>query len=161
MKNKKTAGTTLLILTLMLSACETPYPPTMRPDYTIRVTPSAQGGTAIPPTCPSWSAERANPYDNQPLPQYGCTDARNLAAMVETPNDLVRPRELGPMRGVAAVGAMRRYDNNQQRGLIVPGAESNQVAITTASTSASQLSGDITAGAPGAAPSTASSAASP
>jgi len=140
-----------------LTACQL-YDPTPHPDYAIRVTPTIQGGIATPPECPSWSKEVIDPYDNQPPPQYGCADARNLAMTVETPNDLVLPRDLGPMRGVEAVGAMRRYDNNQTRGLIHPGTEDNQAAVTTASSGASSLSGDITGGASSGSSSSAASA---
>ena len=71
--------------------------------------------------------------------------ARNLALQVERPADLVEGRELGPQRGVTAVGAIRRYDNNQTRGLIDPenGADS-VAAATTAVTAQSTLTGDVT-----------------
>lgn len=130
-----------LALLMMATACAD-ISPTMRPDYAIRVVPTAQGGVALAPACPSYAAETANPFDNQPMPQFGCADARNLAAMVERPNDLVQPQDIGPMRGVAAVGAERRYDNNQTRGLIWTGADTNVVAATSSPAPASQMSGD-------------------
>ena len=130
---------------LALGACD-PYAPTLRPDYAIRVTPTAQGFVATPPTCPSWATATKDPFDEQPDPQFGCATARNLAAMVENPKDLVEGRPLGNERGVTAVGATRRYDNNQTRGLIWTGNEDNAVAVTTSSASASSLSGDITGG---------------
>jgi hypothetical protein len=138
---------TLVIFGLLaLTACD-PYDPTYHPDYAIRVTPTPAGGVATAPSCPSWATENTDPFDNQPVPQFGCSDARNLAAQVEKPNDLIQPRSMGDMRGVAVVGAIRRYDNNQTRGLITTGAEVNQVATTSASTSASSLTGDVTGGA--------------
>jgi hypothetical protein len=42
---------------------------------------------------------------------------------------------------------MRRYDNNQPRGLIWTGNEDNSVAVTTSSAPSSSLTGDITGGA--------------
>jgi len=135
----------LVLGLLALIGCEELYPPTMRPDYTIRVTPTAQGSVAAAPECPSWNDALANPLDNQPLPQYGCASARNLADMVENPNDLVEGRDLGKSRGVTAVGSIRRYDNNQPRGLIMPVSETSQSATTTAPTGASSMSGDVTA----------------
>lgn len=132
---------TALAALLFVAACAD-IDPTLRPDYAIRVVPTAQGGVAFPPACPSYAAETANPFDNQPMPQYGCADARNLAAMVERPNDLVQPQDIGPMRGVAAVGAERRYDNNQTRGLIWTGTDPNVVATTTSPAPASSMSGD-------------------
>lgn len=136
---------------LALVACEDPYTPTPRPDYTIRVVPTtqqgpSQGSIAVPPTCPSWNTEVVDPYDDQPLPQFGCADARNLALMIDNPNDLVKGRPLGEARGVQAVGTIRRYDNNQPRGLIMPGADGSSAAITTAPTASSTLSGDETGG---------------
>ncbi|MDE1900215.1 MAG: hypothetical protein KGI37_01045 [Alphaproteobacteria bacterium] len=143
----KTLPRPALLLTglLALSACSI-YDPTPRPDYAIRVTPTAQGGVATPPACPSYATATADPFDNQPMPQFGCADARNLAMEVETPNDLVHPREMGGARGVESVGAIRRYDNNQTRGLIVPGAEDNTIAATTSSSATSSMSGDVTGG---------------
>lgn len=116
----------------------------MRPDYSIRVTSTPQGSVATGPDCPSWSKDNANPFDNQPLPQHGCAHARNLADMIENPDDLVEGRTLGKGRGVTHVGAVRRYDNNQTRGLIWTGKDVNEVAKTTSSTAASSLTGDAT-----------------
>jgi type IV pilus biogenesis protein CpaD/CtpE len=136
---------------LTLAACENPYASTLRPDYTIRVTPTAAGNVATAPTCPSWNDESVNPFDNQPLPQFGCATARNLADMIENPKDIVEGREMGKERGVTAVGAVRRYDNNQTRGLIMPSADSSKSAATTSPSSSSSIVGDVTGG--GASPS--------
>jgi hypothetical protein len=143
---------------LVLTACD-PYDPTLHPDYAIRVTPTQSGGIAVAPPCPSWATETTDPYDNQPVPQFGCSDARNLAAQVEKPNDLIEPRTMGEMRGVTAVGAIRRYDNNQTRGLITTGAEVNAVATTTSSAASSSMSGDVTGGASASSSSSSSSSA--
>ena len=136
---------------LALAACDM-YTPTLHPDYAIRVTPTThegvKGSVATPPPCPSWNTEMADPFDNQPMPQFGCATARNLASTIENPNDLVEGRTLGKQRGVAAVGAVRRYDNNQTRGLIMPAAETSAAAVTTASTGSSSMTGDITGATP-------------
>ncbi len=141
---------TLAFLTpclLALAACANWFPPTAQPDYAIRVAPTVDGhGEATPPPCPSWSGAVTNPFDNQPYPQYGCAHARNLAAMIERPNDLVEGRNLANQRGVMAVGAVRRYDNNQPRGLVMPSADTNAIAATTAASPSSGMTGDITAG---------------
>lgn len=137
---------------LAVAACAEWFPPTPQPDYAIRVAPTVDGrGEATPPPCPAWSEAVTNPFDNQPYPQYGCAHARNLAAMAERPEDLVEGRKLANQRGVLAVGAVRRYDNNQTRGLVMPSADTNSIAATTASSPSSSMTGDITAGgAPGA-----------
>jgi hypothetical protein len=143
---------------LALSACGDPYQPTPRPDYAIRVTKTVQGSIAVPPPCPGWTTAVSDPFDNQPLPQFGCATARNLAEMVEKPSDLVEGRKLANERGVHAVGEVRRYDNNQARGLIMPAAEDSQVAVTTAPTATSALSGDITGAASSSSPSSSAGA---
>ncbi len=130
---------------LALTGCEDPYDPTVRPDYTIRVVPTAQGYKAIEPTCVDW-ANAPDPYDNQPMPQFGCASQRNLAAMAENPKDLVEGRPMSNTRGVTQVGAIRRYDNNQTRGLITPDSESSQIAVSTAASASSIMTGDVTGG---------------
>jgi len=144
---KKTSLLIMALTPLVIAGCMDPYPPTLKPDYTIRVISSPKGDIAVPPECPSWATATADPYDNQPPPQYGCATARNLALMVEKPGDLVHGRELGAQRGVTAVGAIRRYDNNQTRGLIYPAASpGTSVEVTSASTATSSMTGDMPQG---------------
>jgi Pilus biogenesis CpaD protein (pilus_cpaD) len=144
---------------LALAACD-PYPPTMTPDYSIRVMPSQNGMVAIPPNCPSWSADTKDNYDNQPDPQFGCATARNLALTVERPEDLVQPKPMGDTRGVVMVGAIRRYDNNQTRGLIYTSdTDDATMDATTAPTGSSQLTGDVTGSGGGSSGGSSSSAA--
>jgi len=131
---------------LALAGCDAIHAPTPRVDYTIGVAHEGTKTTTIPPACAPWSGDEASPLDGQALPQFGCATARNLASMIETPDDLVEGRDLDNERGVTAVGAMRRYDNNQPRGLILPTTDSSQAAASTAATSSSALTGDITAG---------------
>ncbi|MFA4995259.1 MAG: CpaD family pilus assembly lipoprotein [Bdellovibrionales bacterium] len=136
----------LSVSLLALTGCSDIFHSTMRPDYSIRVTSTPQGSVATAPECPSWSEETTNPFDNQPLPQYGCAHARNLAEQIENPDDLIEGRTMGKERGVTAVGSVRRYDNNQTRGLVWTGPDVNEVAKTSASSSASSMSGDVTGG---------------
>jgi hypothetical protein len=135
---------TLLTL-ISLGACQIYYP-TPQPDYTIRVMHSNGNYTAIPPTCMNWSTDTINPYDNQRDPQFGCASARNLALMVDKPSDLVNPHATDEGRAVSDVGAIKRYDNNQTRGLIWTGSDPNQAATTTASTPNSAITGDSAGG---------------
>jgi type IV pilus biogenesis protein CpaD/CtpE len=141
----------LFISRALLAGCQI-YDPTPTPDYTIRVTPIEDGMAALPPTCPSWVTAVTDPYDNQPLPQYGCANARNLALMIDRPKDLLHGRDMGPSSGVTTVGAMRRYNSNQSRGLIDPSSQSDtSVSATTAPTSSSPMTGE-TASTPGGGP---------
>lgn len=149
---------------LLLAGCESPqiYPPTPKPDLTIHVVPTPNGMTAVPPTCPSWASATIDPYDNQPLPQFGCATARNLAMMVERPEDLVHGRDSGNSSGVMAVGSMRRYYNNQTRGLIYPSsAPDTAVDATTAPSAASPMTGDATGSAAASSSSSSSAPAAP
>lgn len=155
----------LLILSLApLAACQV-YEPTPKPDYTIQVMPTSQGMVAIPPTCPSWSADITDNYDNQPVPQFGCASARNLALMADNPEDIATGRNLGETRGVTMVGAIRRYDNNQTRGLIYPSSSiDSSVDSTTSPAAASTMTGDVTgaaAASSASSPSSSSSSSSP
>ena len=135
---------TCLLGLLIISGCADPYPPTPRPDYVIRVVPSGHGGfVAVPPTCSSWITDTTDPFDHQPTPQFGCATQRNLAMMVENPEDLVKGRPLGPANGTTAVGSMLRYTNDQTRGLLWTGRESNTVATTTSSKATSSISGEV------------------
>src|ERR1700733_3647894 len=115
---------------------------TPAPDYTIQVVPAANShaAQAIPPECPRWSDNDLNFFDNQPLPQFGCADARNLAIMVDNPEDLLQGRNPGPANGVTTAGAIIRYNNNQTRGLIDLQEQPNtSPAATTAPAANSKL----------------------
>jgi hypothetical protein len=127
---------------LSIGACG---PITPAPDYTIRVVPATNGQTAqaIPPECLRWSDDDLNFFDNQPLPQFGCADARNLAMMVDNPEDLLQGHNPGPANGVTTAGSIMRYNNNQTRGLIDLGSQADTTdAATTAPTANSKLTGD-------------------
>jgi len=116
-----------------------------RPDYTIRVEPATdgQGFVALPPPCPAWTDNPATTLDNQPLPQFGCADARNLALMVDRPEDLLQGRPLGPASGVTAAGTIIRYENNQTRGLIyISPSSDNSIDVTSAPSANSGLTGE-------------------
>jgi hypothetical protein len=154
-------STLLISISLLgLAACD-PYPPTPTPDYTIRVMHSQSGMVALPPTCPNWSTDTKDPYDNQPDPQFGCANARNLALTVEKPEDLVQPRSLGDARGTVMVGAIKRYDNNQTRGLVYTASSpDNSVDATTATTATSPMTGDATSSSGGSSSSSSSSSSS-
>lgn len=134
-------GASLLAIALATTSC-VELPPTPKPDYKIHVKTEGNKTTAVPPTCASWNSDMTDPYDNQPLPQFGCANARNLAMMVERPEDLVEGRPMGAASAVTSLGAVIRYDNNQTRGLLWTGSDPNTVATTTSSTPASSLTGE-------------------
>ena len=144
----------LIVLPAMLMAlvaCDTVYPPTPQPDYMVHTVQTPKGLVAVPPPCTSWSANTLNPYDEQPLPQFGCATARNLAMMVERPEDLVKGRDFGNSSPVTTVGALRRYNSNQTRGLLDVSTSADMApAATTMSTPNSGINGDAPTAAPAA-----------
>lgn len=56
------------------------------------------------------------PY--QAVGQLGCASRANIAAMVADPRDLARPRTLDSADGIHAVGAMKRYHEDEVRELL-------------------------------------------
>lgn len=57
---------------------------------------SYQQHVAHVPQCGDWSVNLAKTYENKPMPNLGCAQQKNLAAMVADPMDLKRPRNLAP-----------------------------------------------------------------
>jgi type IV pilus biogenesis protein CpaD/CtpE len=95
---------------------------TTSPDYSIKLAPTAdgQGYVAMPPACPAWSNNDLNLVDNQPLPQFGCATSRNLAIMVDRPEDLIKGRTPDAANGASSAAAMERYNTNKTTPLINP-----------------------------------------
>lgn len=112
---------TALSLLFALGACEM----SPKPDNRIRLMPAANGkGTvAVPPECLNWQSAATAPQDNNPWPQFGCAQARNLAAMVERPEDLETPKPLGPADGVASAISIQNYRVGKTKALIDAKAE--------------------------------------
>ncbi|PTW62710.1 pilus assembly protein CpaD [Breoghania corrubedonensis] len=46
--------------------------------------------------CGRWTESLSNQFNNADHPDFGCATQSNLAAMVDDPVDLLRPREMGP-----------------------------------------------------------------
>lgn len=134
-----------LLLAMIATTSCVELPPTPKPDYKIHVKAEDGKTTAIPPACASWNTDITDPFDNQPLPQFGCATARNLAMMVERPDDLVNGRPAGAPDAVTSLGAVIRYHNNQTRGLLWTGSDPNTIATTTSSTPASSMTGETAA----------------
>lgn len=115
------------LLLFVLGGCMT-----TTPDYRIKLMSSPDGTVAVPPECPSWAdAETGSPLNNGPSPLFGCASARNLAAQVARPEDLIEGRDLGAPDAVAASAAVARYRAGKTTPLINPGAPA-PVATTKA-----------------------------
>lgn len=111
----------------MVGGCEAlqnPFAYSRAPDYRIRLTEDPDGRLqAVPPECPSWRTESNSFLQNEPWPQYGCANARTLAAMIERPEDLLEGRELGPASGTVTAQSIRRYNEGKTTALIDPNAK--------------------------------------
>jgi hypothetical protein len=105
-----------LAVTTLLGACEV----APSPDHTIKLMPSADGKRtiAVPPECLSWHNYANGPLENQPWPQYGCAQARNLAAQVERPEDLVAGKPLGSGDAVLSSASIQNYRAGKTKALI-------------------------------------------
>ncbi|NTU76691.1 MAG: hypothetical protein HGA90_02595 [Alphaproteobacteria bacterium] len=114
----------LLLASASLSACNDFLTTAPTPDYRIQVMPSpyGKGMIAVPPECPDWRTTYSGSFENQPWPQYGCAQARNLAAQVDNPEDLLQGRDPGPASGEAAATSMARYISGKTEPLSDPNA---------------------------------------
>jgi hypothetical protein len=120
-------------MVLPLLGCEDLNRTTPAPDQTIKIAPSLDGkhSLAIPPECPNWRTADLSPFENQPLPQFGCANARNLAAMVDRPEDLVSGRDSGDANGAVAAAGMQLYLQGKTAAFIDPNATSPTAQTAT------------------------------
>lgn len=61
------------------------------------------------PACPDWSKPAGGDPTNTPSSNFGCASARNLAAMIAEPADLVAPDEPGPANAERLARAVERH----------------------------------------------------
>jgi pilus assembly protein CpaD len=115
---------------LLLCGCTGYDPDEPKPDYRIKLMRSNDGKRtiAVPPDCPDWNTVSTNPLENQPWPQYGCSTARNLAAQVVRPEDLIDGRDSGSTHGATSALAMGRYIDGKTRPLVDPNAKAPAVS---------------------------------
>lgn len=123
------------VAVFLLGGCEeawnNPFEMSSTPDYRIKLMTRPDGRLeAIPPECPSWRTENNSPWQNDPWPQYGCANARNLAAMVEQPEDLIVGRALDPASGSRAAYSIKRYNEGKTAALIDPNAKAPAQVFT-------------------------------
>lgn len=64
---------------------------------------------AVAPSCPNWDMHPYYEFGSQPLPNLGCADRTNLAAMVVNPQDLVDGHTASQPFGQAALNGEVRY----------------------------------------------------
>lgn len=67
------------------------------------------------PDCtPLWEQDLAHQSNNQPWESFGCATMSNLAAMVEDPADLIRPRNMDPRDGGRRATVFDAYREGEQ-----------------------------------------------
>lgn len=67
-----------------------------------------------PECAPLWQQDLAHQSNNQPWASFGCATQANLAAMVEDPADLLRPRDMDPRDGDRRDTVMDAYRAGNQ-----------------------------------------------
>jgi len=145
---RRIASLAFLAIALPLMGCEDLNRNTPAPDQTIKVVPSLDGKhtLAVPPDCPSWRTEGLSPFENQALPQFGCATTRNLAAMVEKPEDLLSGRDPGNANGAVASAGVQLYLQGKTAAFIDPNAQAP--SAQTGGRSGVNMSGGSSGGTP-------------
>jgi len=79
-----------------------------------------------PQCAPLWEQDLAHQSNNQPWESFGCATNANLAALVEDPADLLRPRDADPRDGGRRTNVMEAY----REGDVTHADRSNDERIT-------------------------------
>ncbi|MDD3288324.1 MAG: CpaD family pilus assembly lipoprotein [Alphaproteobacteria bacterium] len=108
---------TLLVVGMVLSACAPTQPPV--PDHRIKVVEYSGGAySVVAPECEQWADYKPDPFSNQVWPQFGCSNARNLAAMIDNPRDLVAGRDMGDADAVNTTRGIDLYRTGKTKELL-------------------------------------------
>jgi pilus assembly protein CpaD len=83
-----------------------------------------------PECAPLWEQDLAHQSNNQPWESFGCATVSNIAAMVEDPADLLRPRDQDPRDGGRRTTVMDAYREGEQTHATRTGDE--RVSISNA-----------------------------
>ncbi|HEX8899732.1 CpaD family pilus assembly protein [Vitreimonas sp.] len=67
-----------------------------------------------PECAPLWEQDLAHQSNNQPWASFGCATNANLAAMIEDPADLLRPRDMDPRDSNRRSTVMEAYREGAQ-----------------------------------------------
>ncbi len=115
-----------LLLLIALGGCLSAT--TATPDYRVRIAQTPDGkAVALPPECLEWSEHGLGAaWGNDSAPPLGCAQARNLAAQIDRPEDLIEGKERGAADPVAASASIARY----RAGKTVPLIDPNKTAPT-------------------------------
>lgn len=117
----------LLLAALAVAGCNGLLSSEPAADHRIQVVQSHGKAVAVPPACADWSEkEWGHPWSNDTWPSYGCAQARNLAAQVENPKDLIKGHDLGPADPITSTAAVARYQSGKTTPLIDPNVNNPQ-----------------------------------
>lgn len=71
---------------------------------------------AVTKECGDWSEDLGSTYSNAAHPNFGCAMQHNIAAMVANPEDLERPRAMGPVLAGNRTETMKIFIENSTTG---------------------------------------------
>jgi pilus assembly protein CpaD len=71
---------------------------------------------AVAPRCGVWPEGSESDFRNSQLHNFGCAYQQNLAAMVDNPADLVRPRPMDPANGARRANVITTYAETGNTG---------------------------------------------
>lgn len=66
--------------------------------------------------CGNWAEDAHDDAQNLPMPDFGCSNQHNLAAMVSDPRDLTAPRGMGPGDATRRETVVGSYEKAQSTG---------------------------------------------
>src|SRR5689334_10243631 len=92
--------------------------------------------SAVAGPCGLWpedlgpSIKNRSYFENKPYYNFGCSNQRNLAAMVENPSDLVQPRAETPAYTVRRTEGFEKYRKGTSTATVYPEAEKAKLSDT-------------------------------
>jgi pilus assembly protein CpaD len=69
-------------------------------------------------------------FDNKPYYNYGCSNQRNMAAMIDNPSDLVQPRAETPAYTMRRNAGFEKYRKGESTATVYPEAEKAKLSDT-------------------------------
>lgn len=71
---------------------------------------------AVTQECGDWSSDLSSTESNESFSNFGCATQQNIAAMIANPEDLERPREMGPVLAQNRTETMKVFVDNGTTG---------------------------------------------
>jgi len=84
--------------------------------------------TAHTDQCGNWEGDATDTFQNQSMPNFGCSVQHNIAAMVSDPRDLTGPRPMGPSDAMRRATVMNNYEKGQPTPAVKGPDQSGAVA---------------------------------